>query len=210
MNGKPVSMVTILKKPSYNVFKLTWRIIFGILLGVEVLAYFNLIQLSPTYTTFGLILTSIFVWSTMEITQLFLEKNGKTHHYGWWIILCVAAVLYLDAMGDFLHFYESIPNYDGFLHFLTPAIIAWWMWQILTTIYPTATHQLLVLTTGSLSITLTVLYEIEEYLEDVFTGSHRLGDGFDTANDLLMGVIGVSVVVTLLYSLKRNKVTNNH
>jgi hypothetical protein len=37
---------------------------------------------------------------------------------------------------------------------------------------------------------LATLYEVTEYTEDFITGSHRLGDGFDTVNDLVLGMVG--------------------
>jgi uncharacterized membrane protein YjdF len=59
------------------------------------------------------------------------------------------------------------------------------------------------------SVLFAVLYEMQEYLEDVFSGSHRLGDGPDTANDLLLNLIGGLVTVLLVtgfrYYRSRNK-----
>ncbi len=43
-----------------------------------------------------------------------------------------------------------------------------------------------------------VFYEIEEYLEDILTGSNRLGDGFDTANDLALGILGGILAAILI------------
>jgi len=42
------------------------------------------------------------------------------------------------------------------------------------------------------------MYEIEEYLEDYFTGSHRLGDGLDTAEDLMFNIVGGLVVLSII------------
>lgn len=47
------------------------------------------------------------------------------------------------------------------------------------------------------------LYEIEEYLEDFFTASMRLGDGPDTANDIMLNVIGAAVAVVIIYAVTK-------
>jgi uncharacterized membrane protein YsdA (DUF1294 family) len=41
-----------------------------------------------------------------------------------------------------------------------------------------------------INVIVAVLYEVEEYLEDFFTLSQRLGDGPDTANDMMVNLIG--------------------
>jgi uncharacterized membrane protein YjdF len=51
-----------------------------------------------------------------------------------------------------------------------------------------------------------VLYELEEYLEDVFTHSQRAGTSFDTSNDLLWNTIGAIVIIfsIILFTKNRN------
>ncbi|MBU0963868.1 hypothetical protein KKC06_02410, partial [Patescibacteria group bacterium] len=50
-----------------------------------------------------------------------------------------------------------------------------------------------------------VLYELEEYLEDVFTGGNRLGSGVDTANDMMWNTIGALIVVLIAVKILRSR-----
>lgn len=43
-----------------------------------------------------------------------------------------------------------------------------------------------------------VLYEVEEYLEDYFFQTNRLGDGPDTANDLMLNLFGGALLIVCL------------
>ena len=61
--------------------------------------------------------------------------------------------------------------------------------------------------------TLGTIYEIEEYLEDVFFHSNRLGDGYDTANDLLMNNSGAFItllIIYLIWHVRRNNTANSY
>lgn len=53
----------------------------------------------------------------------------------------------------------------------------------------------------SLSVVIQVVYELEEYVEDLLTGSNRLGDGFDTANDLMLGLFGAMLGALVILKL---------
>jgi uncharacterized membrane protein YjdF len=118
----------------------------------------------------------------------------------WWSVLPVVSLVLLDATGDYLHFYSTWQYYDTVLHFLGSSGAALLIYMIYFNYYPFLQqhYRLLALLTITTTICVGVLYELEEYLEDVFTGSHRLGDGFDTANDLLMNSWGAIIALALL------------
>ncbi|MCK4553341.1 hypothetical protein KAU19_00025, partial [Candidatus Parcubacteria bacterium] len=55
---------------------------------------------------------------------------------------------------------------------------------------------------------LSALYEIEEYLEDVIFHTNRLGPGADTANDLFCNLTGVLIAVgfvAVYYSITKKR-----
>jgi len=54
-----------------------------------------------------------------------------------------------------------------------------------------------------------VLYELEEYIEDVFTSGNRLGTGEDTANDMLWNTVGGLVVVFIAIKIIK-KIKNSN
>lgn len=182
----------------WNIFKLSWRLLFGALVTIELLTFLRIIPLSPTYTILGLLITALFTWLVVEIIQFVFEAFGTHNLYRWQMTLLLVAVVYLDAIGDFFNFYTTIPNYDGFLHFFTPAVGTWWIWQLLQILYPSCAQSFRILATATTTLSLASLYEIEEYLEDWLTGSHRLGDSFDTGNDLFMALVGTILMLLII------------
>ena len=48
------------------------------------------------------------------------------------------------------------------------------------------------------TISLSALYEVEEYVEDIFFKTNRLGPGVDTASDLLFNILGVASIVIFI------------
>ncbi|MBI2415521.1 MAG: hypothetical protein HYV33_02540 [Candidatus Kerfeldbacteria bacterium] len=159
-----------------------WRLPLAVLASTEVLSALDIIPLQPVFTDVGLLLVCLAVWLAFELTSRYLTA--------WWMVLPGVIALYLDAGGDYWHWYATVPYYDAALHAFGSGAVACWLWGVLRT------HGWLVLTSV---ISLGTVYEIEEYLEDVITGSHRLGDGPDTANDLLMNLLGVSLAIAVIH-----------
>ncbi len=48
------------------------------------------------------------------------------------------------------------------------------------------------------TITMSALYEVEEYTEDLLFHTNRLGPGTDTADDLFMNSLGVLTTVSII------------
>jgi uncharacterized membrane protein YjdF len=57
------------------------------------------------------------------------------------------------------------------------------------------------------TLSLSAIYEIEEYTEDLIFHTHRLGPGADTANDLLFNLLGITatVIFVIIYYLVTHK-----
>lgn len=178
------------------------RLFFAGLITFELLNFFEILDFTLDFSWFGLVVTATFVWISFEIVSHIFQRRQYDTLYLHIALLFATISTYLDALGDILRFYSTYQWYDNIVHFLGGLICAFGVWVILNSLNKNKKIQLGKLGISFFSISaatfLTVLYEIEEYLEDVFTGSHRLGDGPDTANDLLLGIIGAIIIVSIL------------
>ena len=188
------------------------RLLFGGLILFELLNQFGLLHFSLDFTWFGLALTSIIVWLSIEVASYLLKKSSGQAIPGSVFFVAVVTV-YTDALGDILHFYARFFWYDGMAHFIGGAAVAGVLFFIFWNLYRSKKIKIGLLGTGFASLTgasfFGVLYEIAEYLEDLFTGSHRLGDGPDTVNDLSLDILGALFIIGLIiiYIWKRYKIT---
>lgn len=194
----------------HNSSCIVWRTLFGALLVFEILSGLNLLSIKPTFTILGLILTLLAVWLGVEFTDALMANSKIRQHHSVAMAVLIPFTVYLDALGDLFHWYDSIPNYDSYLHFFNPVIGAIWIWHVIDALYPNVSLRFSQLTAASMMLAVGALYEIEEYLEDVFTGSHRFGDAWDTGNDLTMDFLGAVIGMVCLYiffKIKKRKKT---
>lgn len=166
----------------------------------EAANYVRLLQFSLDYTWLGLLLTSIAVFAGIEtINRVLISRRGKALHSLLWPLTLGAVSV--DAFGDILHFYSRFPWYDQFAHALgamVAMVLLLSVFQILFSPYsPRASAPLTLLTAFGITSVAGTLYEVEEYLEDHFNLTNRLGDGRDTANDLLMNLLGALTIVVI-------------
>ncbi len=183
---------------------LLWRVPLAVLLVVEILSATIITDVQPSFTIFGLILQSTVTWLAFEIMYWYIRKHKKKLF--WWIPVSIVIPVYLDAIGDYLFWYDQFRYYDAVLHFIVPAVITSVLANIIPQFRPNILKQSLwPFMIASLVIVIGVVYEIEEYLEDLIFGSNRLGDGFDTANDLLMDVLGALLPAVIIYIYTRIK-----
>jgi hypothetical protein len=185
-----------------------WRIVLIPLMGFEFLVLLGVFDIAVDYTKLGLLLTSSAVFLGLEISYHHIQKRFQ-HLLRWWAIVPVVCVTVFDAAGDYLHWYSTYTQYDMVLHYVGTLAAAAFLWNILTAFFHTSRDRgLLLWATWTTAVTFGVGYELEEYVEDVFTASQRLGDGPDTANDLLMNTLGALTVVAIIVAhraLKRQK-----
>ncbi len=179
------------------------RAAFLILLGFEFISYERIINYGqPTYTWLGLLLTVLVVWLMLEIMEhIAIKQSGRGLPAAVWVTMFISIAI--DAFGDFLHFYKRWESFDQLVHF-TGAAMGMFVWfHVFQTFTRMRTHQypvpLTMLFAGTITLSLGTLYEMEEYLEDYFLHSHRLGPGTDTANDLMMNFLGAATVFALLF-----------
>ena len=184
------------------------RLLFAGLIIFEILNFLRILQFNTQFTWLGLVITSIFILTLLEITAYkYKQKKGHYLHYSIWIIVTIA--LSLDAAGDFFHLYGNIPWWDQVVHYSVSVIMAFTLFAVINAFWIDKFKYSLLLKEGRLklalflattsTISLGALYEVEEYLEDVLFHTNRLGPGTDTANDISLNILGALTTVIIVY-----------
>lgn len=178
------------------------RVAFAGLLVFELLNEFDIFHYSLDFTWFGLMITSGVIWITIEVAGYILRKkyNDKLTLT---VALSIGAIMvYIDALGDIFHFYSQFPWYDRVAHFAGGIVVATAFacmvkHLVKVKIFKLGTHARLLFVVA-VSALGGCLYEIEEYLEDYFTGSKRLGNGPDTADDMMLIILGAILAALII------------
>lgn len=193
------------------------RLVFLGLIVFELLNVLKIVTLNTQFTWLGLLVTAIFAFCLLEIVAHRYRKNkGHRLHWSAWLISALA--LSQDAAGDFFFFYGRFDWWDRFVHYSVSAIVCFLLFAVINAFWVDRFEYALLFREGRLklalflaatsTIALSALYEIEEYAEDLLFQTHRLGPGVDTADDLLMNVLGVSttvIFITFFYLLTRRR-----
>lgn len=185
------------------------RLLFGGLIIFEILNFLKILQFNTQFTWLGLVLTSIFCLALLEISAYrYKKKRGHYLHWSVWLIITIA--LGLDAAGDFFHLYGKIVWWDQVVHYSVCAVINFLLFAVINAFWIDKFKFSLLFKSGRLklalflstasTVSLGALYEVEEYLEDVFFKTNRLGPGADTANDLTMNILGALTTVAIVYA----------
>ena len=162
-----------------------------------------------SYTWLGLAITTTAVVTAIEVFNHHLSTFHQ-RELPWQVWMYALAALTVDVAGDITHWYTIYPWYDTLAHFIGGAMATLVIWHILSAYFHSIQLRLpLVIHFGfayAITLALGCLYEIEEFLEDVFTGSQRSGGNADTAIDLSMNTLGASLAITIIwYFLLRRK-----
>lgn len=187
--------ITCMRKHSFIPW--LWRGPLLSLMLFEFLALAGVLHIPVDYTVLGLFISSTAALLFFElIYDSFLKK--RQHRLHWWAVVPPVLMILLDAGGDFLHFYSRYHPYDVFLHYFGPLAATLFLYDVYRALYPKAGRVMMSLFAATSAITFSVLYEIEEYLEDWYFDSNRFGDKWDTGNDLLMDFLGAMTVVLVI------------
>lgn len=180
------------------------RLLFVGLIIFELLNYLKILQFSLEYTWLGLVITSSFCLVLLEvIAYKYKQKKGYYLHWSIWLI--VVAGLGLDAFGDFFHYYGTLSWWDQLVHLFVSAVACFTLFIVISAFWidkfkfslllKTGRFKLSLLLAATSTMSLTAIYEIEEYLEDIIFHTNRLGPGTDTVNDLFFNLTGVLITV---------------
>ncbi|MDP3043571.1 MAG: hypothetical protein Q8N21_04160 [bacterium] len=192
------------------------RLLFAGLIIFELLNFFKILQFNLQYTWLGLVITAMVLFALLEfIAYKYKRLKGDYLHWSIWLI--VTAGLSLDAAGDFFHLYGKYGWWDQMVHFFVSAIICFALFTVISAFWIDKFKFSLLLKTGRLKLSLflaatstmslSALYEIEEYTEDLIFHTNRLGPGTDTANDLVCNFSGIltTVIFVSVYYLITHK-----
>lgn len=184
------------------------RLAFAAWLLVEFLSWLKILPLTLEFTWLGLMLTASIVWLALEIISWRLKKTGARYLWGLTYLVSLFSVC-IDAFGDIARFYGTYAWYDQVAHFIGGAAVALVIFDMLVSLQQANKINLPLKGRGAITIGLAMalgsVYELEEYLEDVFFASHRLGDAIDTANDMLLNTIGAVIIIVTLVIIRRRK-----
>lgn len=195
------------------------RALFLTLLAFEFLNWFKILHFSVEFTWFGLIVTAGGVYGFVECLHYYLKKNHQVGLPAMAFLFGFIPVFY-DALGDVFHFY-NIPGYDKVGHFFGSAMAAGVMFLFLWTLkrrnfinWRLGTKMLFAFT---VTVSFGVLYELEEFGEDLLTCYHknlipflaekllpcgaRFGDAYDTGSDLFFDVLGAAAAVLIGWAI---------
>lgn len=178
------------------------RIGFLLVFAFELANYLGILKFTLDYTWLGLLITISGALLGIEVTSYIMRRSiGVDMPWIAWPI-AFGAVLF-DVIGDVFSLYANVIWYDQLAHFLGTAASAIIVLLFVRSLqemngwkYPPILNFLLAF---GLAMALGACYEIEEYLEDFFVASNRLGDGEDTANDLLLNALGAMSVLTVAW-----------
>ncbi len=168
-------------------------VVLGGLVLFDMLNFFQVLPYKVEFTLFGRIVSTGGAFLALAVADALFKKHlGHALPGIAWVSFSL--IIIGDFLGDVFHFYGSWDRYDQVMHFLSgpflvaPLIALFIMiknvkqWRV--------PDEVLYLLALGINVIIAVLYEVEEYLEDFFTLSQRLGDGPDTANDMMVNLIG--------------------
>lgn len=192
------------------------RALFAGIFIFELFNFLKILQFKLEYTWLGLLVTLVASLLILEFSAR-KYKNIKGHYLHWSMWFVALFALSLDIVGDVFHLFGRFFWWDKLAHTFTSAIVAFTLFVFINAFWMDKFKFSLLFTTGrfklslflatTATITLSVLYEIEEYVEDLLFHSNRLGPGVDTADDLLYNLIGVLIAMlfVLIYYLITRK-----
>lgn len=164
----------------------------------------------------GLIATVLVIWALFEIGFYFLRNRLKAN-ISWVSFALAFSSLSLDAAGDMYGWYATYsPWFDKIAHFFGGFVVAIVIYDVLKIVRaknPMAFSGALVIPLAILiALFLGVGYESLEYMEDkLYWGRQvRLGDGYDTVNDLHLGLMGAVLAMTIVYLFRKKIIDSDN
>ncbi|MFH1781696.1 MAG: hypothetical protein ABH835_03740, partial [Patescibacteria group bacterium] len=182
------------KKTKQN--KIARYIVYLLILGLLVFEFLNFIGIlnyQASFTWTGLIVTIVMIFVGLQIIMYYTEHNFHVSLSNQTMIVVLIGI-YLDAAADMFQLYDRFEWFDQVVHFNAGILLCLVLYWFISRLEKTKQIRLGPCLKSSFifaaTLTLGVTYEIEEYLEDFFTHSNRLGTGMDTANDMFMAAAG--------------------
>ena len=179
------------------------RALFAAVLLFEFANWAGILRFTLTFSWFGLIVTAAVLWAIVEFLW---RKLGELHAYRkGWLLFVIVLSLMIDLLGDLFRWYETFPWYDQLAHFLGGVSVAIAVVIVLraanilpdVSVQPHLSFAMQLLIVMAFVTLFGVIYELEEYAETVWLQNNRLGDVFDTMDDILLNMLGGIAGATL-------------
>ncbi len=174
---------------------------YGLFLGLflfELLNLLGILEVRLDYTWRGRVISTAFVFLVAYGVDSVMRRWVGKRLSGWVWVAMILLIL-VDFCGDVFRLYLSVGWYDRFAHALSGPLVAGSLFLVFRDLaaglawrVPRGVVGLLAFGTHE---TFSVLYEMQEYLEDVLFGSRRSGGGMDTADDLTLSFVGGALTI---------------
>lgn len=161
-------------------------------------------ELLARYDTFGrqnaLALTNFVVVAVFVVVQhLFRRRYGITIH--WIVLVTIALSVWLDAVGNFQHWYARFWWWDRLTHAVGGLSVTVGLYVVTVALWQagrfSVSWRVLNLYAFCVAQTLGVLYEVSEWIGDELFATHRVQGPFDTPRDLFFNMLGGVLVLVV-------------
>lgn len=188
--------------------------IFLVFLQLCLLAY----ELTARFDTHGR-QVALAITNAVSVGLYFTVQYVIRRRYGiiinWIVLAIVCASVWLDALGNFLHYYGRYWWWDHLTHavgglaittgFMVVCVALWRVGRMKVSWFVVNLYALCV------AQTVGALYEVSEWIGDVLFKTQRVGGPFDTPRDLFFNILGGLLVVGVAYLWHiRYRAVNTH
>lgn len=174
-----------------------------VLLFIEWIAKYDEVQ-----RQIALSITNLFVVAVYYIIYRKLKNKYQIYLPGY-VAWVVAFGVWLDAAGNFAHFYINYSWYDNLTHFVGSISLALPLFYVFYKLsekgYIKLSHFHIGLYSLSLTMLLVAIYEISEWLGDIWFNTYRVTDRFDSPTDMFFNLLGALAVILVGNWLTRKK-----
>lgn len=173
-------------------------------------------ELVARYDTNGrqiaLSLTNVAAIALYFVVQRFIRRRyGITIH--WITLVIIASSVWLDAIGNFQHFYVRFWWWDRLTHAIGGLAVTVGIYVVTIALWQAGRFRVSWRTVNlyafSVAQVLGVLYEVSEWIGDVLFATGRVGGPFDTPRDIFFNMLGgVAVILVGSWWRIRQRVTH--
>ncbi|MBI4093252.1 MAG: hypothetical protein HY420_04990 [Candidatus Kerfeldbacteria bacterium] len=176
------------------------RVITTVIMAAQVILL--AIELVTKYDTNGrqlaLALTNVVtVGLYLAVGRIAHRRYGITLH--WVVLVIIAASVWLDALGNFQHWYAQYWWWDRLTHAIGGLAVTVGFYMVTVALWYARrlamSWRVLNLYTFCLAQTLGALYEVSEWIGDELFDTHRVQGLFDAQRDIFFNMLGGILVL---------------
>lgn len=167
----------------------------GLLLAYELVAHYDTRGRQIALAITNLAAIAIF----LAVQRWLRRRYGITIH--WVVLMVIAASVWLDALGNFRHFYGGYWWWDRLTHAVGGLAVTVGVFFVCVALWRVGRLSLswraLNLYAFCLAQILGAIYEVSEWVGDTLFGTHRVQGPYDTPRDLAFNMAGGLLVLLL-------------